>query len=46
MPERIEGGFPRTVIVKKTVEDHKSVANDQFGQVKNLGQGLTKETLT
>mmetsp|Transcript_21225 Transcript_21225/g.15237 ORF Transcript_21225/g.15237 Transcript_21225/m.15237 type:complete len:90 (+) Transcript_21225:525-794(+) len=28
MPERIEGGFPKTVIVKKTVEDHKGVAND------------------
>lgn len=27
-PERLGGAFPKTVIVKKTVEDHKAVAND------------------
>jgi hypothetical protein len=38
--ERYDQAFPKTVIVKKTVEDHKAVAQDQLGQVKNLGQGL------
>ena len=38
-PERINGSFPKTVIVKKTVEDFKSVAQDILGQPKNLGQG-------
>lgn len=38
--ERFESSFPKTVIVKKTVEDHKAVAQDQLGTVKNLGQGL------
>ena len=37
--ERYDQGFPKTVIVKKTVEDHKAVAQDQLGAVKNLGQG-------
>lgn len=27
-PERIGGSFPKTVIVQKTVEDHKAVQND------------------
>ena len=37
--ERHDQGFPKTVIVKKTVEDHKAVSQDQLGGVKNLGQG-------
>ena len=37
--ERLEEDFPKTVIVKKTVEDHKAVANDMLGKSKNLGQG-------
>jgi hypothetical protein len=37
--ERHEGCFPKTVIVKKTVEDQKAVAQDMLGKVKNLGQG-------
>lgn len=28
MPERTENSFPKTVIVKKTVEDQKGIAND------------------
>jgi len=31
--------FPKTIIVKKTVEDFKSIAQDILGQSKNLGQG-------
>mmetsp|Transcript_37944 Transcript_37944/g.27937 ORF Transcript_37944/g.27937 Transcript_37944/m.27937 type:complete len:97 (+) Transcript_37944:677-967(+) len=34
-----EGCFPKTVIVKKTVEDSRAVTADQLGRVKNLGQG-------
>ena len=37
--ERMEESFPKTVIVKKTVEDHKAVASDLLGVSKNLGQG-------
>jgi len=37
--ERMEESFPKTVIVKKTVEDHKAVATDLLGASKNLGQG-------
>lgn len=37
--ERPEEHFPKTVIVKKNVEDHNAVANDQLGVSKNLGQG-------
>ena len=29
--ERLEEDYPKTVIVKKTVEDHKAVANDMLG---------------
>jgi len=39
MPERIDEAFPKTVIVKKIVEDHKAVSQDMLGTVKNLGQG-------
>jgi EF-hand domain-containing family member B len=39
--ERPEEMFPKTVIVKKTVEDHKAVAGDLLGKTKNLGQGQT-----
>lgn len=35
----MERGFPKTEIVKKTVEDFKAVANDILGISKNLGQG-------
>ncbi len=35
--ERIEESFPKTVIVKKTVEDVKGVTTDMLGTVKNLG---------
>lgn len=38
-PERKDGAFPKTVIVKKTVEDFKQVAHDILGKPKNLGQG-------
>lgn len=37
--ERFENNFPKTVIVKKTVEDVKAVTQDLLGQSKNLGQG-------
>ena len=37
--ERQEEQFPKTVIVKKTVEDQKAVTTDMLGQSKNLGQG-------
>ncbi|CDW85169.1 UNKNOWN [Stylonychia lemnae] len=37
--ERIDQGFPKTVIVKKTVEDMKAVSQDQLGKPRNLGQG-------
>ena len=37
--ERQEEQFPKTSIVKKTVEDHKAVAADLLGASKNLGQG-------
>jgi len=37
--ERYDNAFPKTVIVKKTVEDHKAVASDLLGVSKNLGQG-------
>ena len=37
--ERVDGGFPKTVIVKKTVEDTKAVQHDHLGSVKNMGQG-------
>jgi EF-hand domain-containing family member B len=37
--ERNEEQFPKTVIVKKVVEDQKAVASDILGKSKNLGQG-------
>lgn len=37
--ERPEEMFPKTTIVKKTVEDHKAVTADLLGASKNLGQG-------
>ena len=37
--ERFENTFPKTVIVKKTVEDVKAVTSDILGVSKNLGQG-------
>lgn len=37
MPERAEESYPKTVIVRKTVEDVKAVQNDMLGTVKNLG---------
>ena len=37
--ERFDNAFPKTVIVKKTVEDVKAVTLDMLGQSKNLGQG-------
>jgi len=39
MPERSTESFPKTVIVKKTVEDAKATQQDMLGSVKNLGQG-------
>ena len=39
--ERYENQFPKTTIVKKTVEDHRAVAHDLLGVSKNLGQGQT-----
>ena len=39
--ERLEEDYPKTTIVKKTVEDHYAVANDMLGKSKNLGQGQT-----
>ena len=38
-PERNEESFPKTVIVKKIVEDVKGTQQDMLGTVKNLGQG-------
>ena len=38
-PERLGGAFPKTVIVKKTVEDFNAVQKDHLGASKNLGQG-------
>jgi hypothetical protein len=35
--ERFDNAFPKTVIVKKTVEDVKAVTSDMLGQSKNLG---------
>jgi hypothetical protein len=35
--ERFENSFPKTVIVKKTVEDVKAVSSDLLGLSKNLG---------
>ena len=35
--ERYDETYPKTVVVKKDVEDHFAVANDQLGTVKNLG---------
>ena len=37
--ERLEEEYPKTIIVKKTLEDHKAVSSDLLGQTKNLGQG-------
>ena len=37
--ERVEESYPKTVIVKKVVEDVKTVTSDMLGTVKNLGQG-------
>jgi len=37
--ERVDSSFPKTVIVKKTVEDFKAVTSDPLGKPKNLGQG-------
>lgn len=37
--ERVEEHFPKTTIVKKTIEDHKAVGGDLLGKSKNLGQG-------
>ena len=37
MPERFEESYPKTVIVKKVVEDVKAVQTDMLGTVKNLG---------
>jgi EF-hand domain-containing family member B len=37
MPERESESFPKTVIVKKTVEDARAVQSDMLGTVKNLG---------
>jgi len=39
--ERNHEMFPKTVIVKKTVEDQKAVSTDILGVSKNLGQGQT-----
>ena len=38
-PERVETSFPKTVIVKKAVEDFKAVTGEPLGKPKNLGQG-------
>ena len=43
--ERFDQGFPKTVIVKKTVEDAKAVTQDQLGKPKNLGQGVAPSQL-
>lgn len=37
--ERYANGFPKTVIVKKIVEDTRATQQDMLGTVKNLGQG-------
>jgi hypothetical protein len=38
-PERVEGSFPKTIIVQKTMEDFVDVSRDELGKAKNLGQG-------
>lgn len=40
MPERFEETFPKTIIVKRQVEDYKAVALDPLAQSRNLGQGV------
>jgi hypothetical protein len=40
--ERGDEAYPKTVIVKKVVEDVKAVTTDILGTVKNLGQGQTQ----
>ena len=40
--ERLEEQYPKTTIVKKTVEDFRAVSADLLGQSKNLGQGQAK----
>lgn len=37
--ERVGDSFPKTVIVKKTIEDMHAVQQDQLGTSKNIGQG-------
>ena len=37
--ERYDNVFPKTTIIKKTVEDHIAVSADVLGISKNLGQG-------
>ena len=37
--ERTDESYPKTVIVKKVVEDVKAVMNDHLGTVRNHGQG-------
>lgn len=39
--ERYDEAFPKTVIVKKIVEDQRNVQADMLGTSKNLGQGQT-----
>lgn len=36
-PERVDEEFPKTIIIKKTVEDHFATTNDTLGKSKNLG---------
>ena len=38
-PERVDGAFPKTIIVQKTMEDYSDVTRDELGKPKNLGQG-------
>lgn len=35
--ERVEESYPKTVVVKKSVEDVKAVQYDHLGHVKNMG---------
>lgn len=37
--ERYDQTFPKTVIVKKEVEDMRAVTQDQLAATRNLGQG-------
>ena len=38
-PERYQQDYPKTLIVKKNVEDYRNVIHEELGKTKNLGTG-------